>query len=360
MPFGESFDELYAAIEQAVVRRFGEGSCSRGDTRRTAQMVTDRIIEGIIWADVVIAVITGNNANVMYELGIAHSLRKPTLLLRNKQSDMPIPFDLQPQERIDYDADLSKLPSQLDPYLLEMHHRDPYEPSNVLTRLLGSKYRPYIDDFRIDLPRKTSGWLFGYLDVLDRESRANTVWEINPDSHWLAEDLLFFDRIRAAIKDQSRKYYYIVPNNPKAVAGMKNALGEIGAKLDPALRKRLGAWMKYVAIEPSFFELMPFSVVIYNAMSSGKEAILLEPMATQIGEDTFDGQAAKNRLEGEQARPLHRWEETTFDVRISDRDVIVSLIETFREKWNIAIESECEAATSGRERKFLRDTWYIK
>jgi hypothetical protein len=366
MPFGEKFDPLYKAIEPAVERRFGKGSCSRGDTRRTAQVVSDRIIEEIIWADVVIGVITGNNANVMYEIGIAHTLRKLTLLLHDKQSDTPIPFDLLPHERIDYElpaspqeTDLRRLQSQLDEYLVEMHGSGGYEASNVLTRLLGRKYHPYVDDFRIDDFRNRSGWLFGYLDVLERESKAKTVWEINPDSHWLAEDPLFFDRIKAAIKDLSRKYYYIVPNEAKEVGGMKNALREIGAKLDTEHRKRLVACMKYVAIDPAFFELMPFSVVIYNAMSSPKEAILLEPMAAQIGEDEFDGQAAKDRLEGEQGKPPHRWEEATFDVRISDRDVIVSLIETFRRQWNAGIENECKGAATERERKFLRDTWYI-
>jgi len=362
MPFRSEFDDLYRqAIEPAVERCFGKGACVRGDTKRTAQVVSDRILEAMIRSDIVIGLITDNNPNVMYEIGVAHSLRKPTLLLRSKEAS-PAPFDLLPHERIEYELPPAPGPEhfkaiqeRIEEYLVALRENPNYESSSALSRLLGQKYHPYVDDFR-----GRRGWLRGYNEVLDLETTAATVWEINPDSHWLADDEAFLGQIQSSVKDLSRKYYYLVPNEPRAVGGMQRTLRRIASTLGASDRKRLDACLKYVAAAPTFFELMPFSVVIYNATGSPKEAILLEPMAAQIGEDGFDQQAAKARGDGrEPETPPHRWEETTFDVKINDHDIIVSLIETFRKQWNLGIDNEYKRANP-RERQWLRDTWYIE
>src|SRR5262249_10258520 len=107
----------------------------------------------------------------------------------------------------------------------------------------------------------------------------------------------------------------------------------------------------------SFFELMPFSVVIYNAMTAPTEAILLEPMAPKIGGDDFDSDAASEMEEGGQ-KLAHPWQEKTFDVRIGDRAVIDYLINTFHEQWNKGIEAE-SATADAEERSFLDRTWRI-
>lgn len=346
MPFNH-FDDLYTkAIKPAVEACFGKGTCSRGDTRRTAQLVGDRLAEEIILSDVVIGVITDNNPNVMYEIGIAHALRKPTLLMRSRTSP-DAPFDVAPHETIEYEATrYGDIQRALKGYLVGIRDDPRYEASNLLTRAIGHKYFPYVDDFR-GLER----WLLGYVDVLRVESEAATVWEINPDTHWLKQDPSFRDRIRSSIRDMNRKHYYMIPDEPKTVRRMKDAFAAIAKELETDTVTHLPSLLKYVTVEPGFFELMPFSIAIYNAMTLGEEAvaILLEPMANEIGTDKFDKNVER----------LHRWQETTFDVRIGDRDIVSSLTTTFREHWNRAIERECEALSSEPERQSLRATWLI-
>jgi hypothetical protein len=354
LPF-RGFDDLFdKAIKPAVEGCFGRGTCSRGDTRAVAEVIGDRIAEEIIRADVVIAVITGNNPNVMYEVGIAHSLRKPTLLLSDNLVEAP--FDVIPQRIIKYQSqpapDVKGIKTALEKYLREIRENPDYEASNVLTRLLGHKYFPFVDDFR-----GKSGWLLGYLDVLALEGAARTVWEINPNSHWVIEDPKYIDRIIASVRSGTRRYFYLIPDRPKVLRGVQTAITEIGARIGGPDRDKVSSTLKYVTIESSFFDLMPFSVVIYNALSAPKEAILLEPMASEIGEDEFDGEAAGSDGAGDRKTP-HRWQEKTFDVRIGDRDVIDSLIGIFREQWNRGIDLECKSA-SAAEREFLRSNWLI-
>lgn len=94
IPFAESMNRVHDAIESAFLE------CDlkpvRGDELYSTHPQQTKVIEQI-WsamyaADFVLADCTGRNANVMYELGMAHTLGKPVLLLSQSQDD--IPFDI--------------------------------------------------------------------------------------------------------------------------------------------------------------------------------------------------------------------------------------------------------------------------
>ena len=55
----------------------------------------DPIMEAIRKADIIFFDISFQNGNVFYELGIAHALNKTTILLRERNSEVPVPSDLQ-------------------------------------------------------------------------------------------------------------------------------------------------------------------------------------------------------------------------------------------------------------------------
>jgi hypothetical protein len=63
----------------------------RADEDADPGMITDRIISDIINADLVVADLTGLNANVFYELGIRHSVPKPVIHIA--KANTPLPFD---------------------------------------------------------------------------------------------------------------------------------------------------------------------------------------------------------------------------------------------------------------------------
>jgi hypothetical protein len=62
----------------------------RGDDLFTPTDILEDIWQSINAADFVIADITGRNPNVLYELGIAHTLAKPVLILSRDAVDIPI------------------------------------------------------------------------------------------------------------------------------------------------------------------------------------------------------------------------------------------------------------------------------
>jgi hypothetical protein len=64
-------------------------------------IITSQIIERVVEDDLVVADLTGANANVFYELALRHAVRKPVLHIIAK--DQSIPFDVSMSRAIPYD-----------------------------------------------------------------------------------------------------------------------------------------------------------------------------------------------------------------------------------------------------------------
>lgn len=103
MPFGGWFDTYYATIYCPAIEAAGLTPRRADDLARPGTIVHD------IWtytqnATVVLADLTGRNPNVFYELGLAHALAKPVILLTESLDD--VPFDLRALRVIIYDKNL--------------------------------------------------------------------------------------------------------------------------------------------------------------------------------------------------------------------------------------------------------------
>jgi len=77
-------------------------SVYRGDERAARGDIFPQLLEMIVSARVVIANITGRNPNVFYELGLAHALDKPVILLSKNPDE--VPFDLRSKRIVFYSS----------------------------------------------------------------------------------------------------------------------------------------------------------------------------------------------------------------------------------------------------------------
>jgi hypothetical protein len=101
MQFGAPYDALYQEVIQPVSHKAGFKALRADDVYRPGVILQD-IIRGIVESDVIVADITPTNPNVFYELGYAHALQKPTILLANRQIEK-LPFDVSGYRVIFYD-----------------------------------------------------------------------------------------------------------------------------------------------------------------------------------------------------------------------------------------------------------------
>jgi ClpX C4-type zinc finger len=90
-PFMEPFNAVYKDHIAPELARNGF-SVQRADEIFSTGPIVDDIWEGINSAEFLIADLSGKNPNVMYEVGMAHTIGKRVLLL--SQSVQDIPFDL--------------------------------------------------------------------------------------------------------------------------------------------------------------------------------------------------------------------------------------------------------------------------
>ncbi len=101
-PFGEPFDTYFTHIVKPAVEECGLLAV-RGDSLYRPTSIMDDIWEGIREAKFLIAELTHRNPNVFYELGLAHALSKPVILISNSIDD--VPFDLRSIRVLTYDKD---------------------------------------------------------------------------------------------------------------------------------------------------------------------------------------------------------------------------------------------------------------
>src|SRR5262249_55045769 len=68
---------------------------------RPAGRITDRLVEEIHSASLCVADLTGGKPNVMWEVGYAMALGKPTIIITQESGELP--FDIRVMETIHYD-----------------------------------------------------------------------------------------------------------------------------------------------------------------------------------------------------------------------------------------------------------------
>jgi hypothetical protein len=107
MQFGEPYDTIYRTVikPKAVALGF---EVTRIDEVNRPGIIFQDIQRKIEDAKVVIAEITAPNQNVYYEVGYAHALNKPTILLAQRGRDLP--FDIRSYRVIFYDDSIGGKP----------------------------------------------------------------------------------------------------------------------------------------------------------------------------------------------------------------------------------------------------------
>lgn len=107
------FTEDFLALFEEFKRQFGESFdfTNAGDLDNQQNILKD-IVEGIANADVIIADLTGLNANVFYELGLAHAMNKKVIIITQDIDELP--FDIKSYRANQYSLQFNKLPSLIN------------------------------------------------------------------------------------------------------------------------------------------------------------------------------------------------------------------------------------------------------
>ena len=102
MPFAPPLGNHYSAIFEPGIKKAGLKPIRADDEIFATGKIIDQIWRGINSAKVLVAELTKRNPNVFYELGLAHALKKPVVLISSNEDD--VPFDVRHIRVIYYDV----------------------------------------------------------------------------------------------------------------------------------------------------------------------------------------------------------------------------------------------------------------
>lgn len=108
-PFNDDFLALYDELKEEFKESFT--FTNAGDLDSQQSIIKD-IVWGIYKADVIIADLTGLNANVFYELGLAHAMNKKVIIITQNLEELP--FDIRSYRANEYSLKFNKLPELID------------------------------------------------------------------------------------------------------------------------------------------------------------------------------------------------------------------------------------------------------
>lgn len=158
MPIGKQdsseyirFKNIYDNLIKKAVEDSGFSlQCIRADDIKKSGAIMKQVIEYLYSASVVIADLTGRNANVFYELGIRHTFEKRSILIAQNADDSP--FDVNQYRLIDYkypDEEKQKeFNEKIKQYIKDILD-NPNESDNPVTDLFNKDRRslkPYFKD----------------------------------------------------------------------------------------------------------------------------------------------------------------------------------------------------------------------
>lgn len=132
MPFSKEFDDAYELAIKPACELAG-AYAERVDKQIFTGSILERVYNQISKADIIVADMSERNANVFYEVGYAHALGKPTILLTRSADD--IPFDLKHYTHIVYNDRLTELKRELEPRV-QWHIANPNKANEDATPLI--------------------------------------------------------------------------------------------------------------------------------------------------------------------------------------------------------------------------------
>lgn len=101
MPFTDDLKPVYEYLLKKVAKTLNLSVARADDFYSQNSIMQHEIWSAINLASIVVADCTGKNPNVFYEIGIAHTIGKPVILVTQNQDD--VPFDLRHIRYIKYE-----------------------------------------------------------------------------------------------------------------------------------------------------------------------------------------------------------------------------------------------------------------
>lgn len=251
-PFEKRFDRIFRKIIHPLITDKFKTPCTRADHSKACVPIAHEIFEKMAKAKFIIAELTTLNANVLYELGIAHTMGKRVVMIT--QEIEKLPFDIKHIRVVEYDDDETgweKFTKELEEAVNEILENEWI--NNPLVKYYEAapfRYLTHIDEL-VEIENESEGPI------------CIITWDLINDLNGAYKETI--------VKNLGRgvKYNYILPK--KAEIEMQTLLNELET-IDKKLKANISA--NYVTDSQ-----LECTVVIYGAGDDGCDRAFIMPSA---------------------------------------------------------------------------------
>ena len=198
MPFDPKFKEVYDTINETLESEILNIDCKRGDDFHEAHII-GAILQGISGSEFIIADLTESNANVFYELGLAHCVKDINNVIIITQDMKFVPFDLRQFRCIQYEQSLAG--------------------ANKLREELVTTFSDLLkNSFRLKLKEREK-----VVFVHRLTGKNNFLYQLEFESNEIGFDgiklTIYFTQLSAdgSKKELDPQFLYVGPNNPQNI-----------------------------------------------------------------------------------------------------------------------------------------------
>ena len=143
MPFSDPYNDLYSHVFEPVCEKCDLVAYRSDKTYETGIIIAE-IVQKMFRSHIIVAEITPNpaNPNVYYEVGFAHALGKPVILVADRNCPHKLPFDISPFKVLFYDNKIAGKESIIKDLVGYLQSFLPeYEPVNRYHREISKANR---------------------------------------------------------------------------------------------------------------------------------------------------------------------------------------------------------------------------
>lgn len=211
-PFNEDFLALFNEMKNRFAEQYD--FTNAGDLDNQQNILQD-IVEGIYTSDVIIADLSGLNANVFYELGLAHAMNKKVIIITQDIGELP--FDIKSYRANQYSLLFYKLPE----LFLELEKL-------LKGAIDGSvKYGNPVSDYVPDFFSKTSDV---QVESTSNDNETTNTSEVNAEDTE-SEEKGFLDYI-AGIQENSSNMTSEITSICEEMGDMNTSIGEATGEIE--------------------------------------------------------------------------------------------------------------------------------
>ena len=190
MPFSSGFIYIYEHGIKKAAEAAG-AYCEKVDEQDYVGGIAERILNQISRADVIVGDTTGSNPNVTYEIGYAHALDKPVILI--SQNVEKLSFDIQHLNHLKYTSSgdlFEPLKTRVEHLLSESESR-PYESSALEYSIEGVVLPAEGVDIPLSGQNRSPNLEFS-IDITNRE---NLIIDLYETQFWVRFDSSDIDSV---------------------------------------------------------------------------------------------------------------------------------------------------------------------